>query len=574
MTGVIVTGMHRSGTTLATRFLRAGGWHPGDVLLSSPTEEYLEDADLVAMHRAWLGVPTRSGAVSGGRPPDGDDPTSHRDWGLVQGAVVTPSAEDRAGRAHRSAQARRYVDTRAAGHRRWAAKDPRASLFLDEWSDIDDLVFVLVYRSPWDAVDSALRLPSPTFRRRPGLARTAWAEYNRNIVDLVTRHRSRCVLLSSESLALDPAGAWSALQRSIDLDGSAPVHLVDDRRLHRRSDQHPIASVYADLYPDLVGVLRELDDLADLPRPDSRPSTPDGTTTSDRPSARPLAGGALGPGVGIQVVIPCRDDGDFLAEAVASVDEHADGHVELTVVDDGSTDRETLRVLDALRSAGRHVVTTTGIGLAAARNAGCATSTSLAVIPLDADNRLRSSLFHAASLLGNGVDIVHGPWQCIDATSHVMHPPVMSLPTLLPHNCIDACALVRRDTLDALDGWNVRLSYWEDWDMWLRACRLGARSHRLDEPTHDYLVRPASLASGPRRDRRQRRRTLDIVLSPHRDLLSRRTIRRIRRAYWTHVWQPDRPIPRLLRRPAARHRRRLLQCIAEDLAHLEAHPSG
>jgi hypothetical protein len=54
VSGIIVAGMHRSGTSLATRFLVAGGWDPGEVLLSSPKEEYYEDSSFVDLHRRWL----------------------------------------------------------------------------------------------------------------------------------------------------------------------------------------------------------------------------------------------------------------------------------------------------------------------------------------------------------------------------------------------------------------------------------------------------------------------------------------------------------------------------------------
>ena len=50
------------------------------------------------------------------------------------------------------------------------------------------------------------------------------------------------------------------------------------------------------------------------------------------------------------VVIPCFDDGATIGEAVASVT--AQEPCELVVVDDGSTDPHTLRVLDELAEAG------------------------------------------------------------------------------------------------------------------------------------------------------------------------------------------------------------------------------
>lgn len=36
------------------RTLSAGGWHPGEQLLTGPGEEYFEDESFVALNRRWL----------------------------------------------------------------------------------------------------------------------------------------------------------------------------------------------------------------------------------------------------------------------------------------------------------------------------------------------------------------------------------------------------------------------------------------------------------------------------------------------------------------------------------------
>ena len=40
MTGIVVAGMHRSGTSLMARMLADGGYHPGNELLARPTVDY------------------------------------------------------------------------------------------------------------------------------------------------------------------------------------------------------------------------------------------------------------------------------------------------------------------------------------------------------------------------------------------------------------------------------------------------------------------------------------------------------------------------------------------------------
>jgi glycosyltransferase involved in cell wall biosynthesis len=90
----------------------------------------------------------------------------------------------------------------------------------------------------------------------------------------------------------------------------------------------------------------------------------------------------------VTVVIPVYDQGRFLPEALASVYEQTHPSWEIVVVDDGSTDPETVALLDSLArprlgwSARR-----TG-GCPGARNAGMAVARGRYLVPLDADDEL------------------------------------------------------------------------------------------------------------------------------------------------------------------------------------------
>lgn len=489
MTGLIVAGMHRSGTSLVTRLLSAGGWHPGEVLLSSEREEYFEDAAFVGIHRQWLDACLPAGY-------------GHHDWGLSSAGEPDPALLHDARSTVEAFSAQRQRE-----RERWVAKDPRASLYLPEWASVPSLRFVLVYRSPWDVVDSGMRLGHAEFCSDPGLLRRAWLLYNRRLVDFAQQHRDRCVIVSSESLAADPGGAWSLLASFADLDGRLPDDLVDHAKLVTRDRQHPIAALTRVMHPECADVIEVLDDLADLPRP---------TGTAPATRAPLLRGGELPAGVGVQVVIPCRNDGAYLDEAVASVAAACSGPTELTIVDDGSDDPQTLRVLDALRAVGYHVVATTGVGLAAARNLGVSLSRTAAVLPLDADNRVLPSLLDEVASIERGeADVVHGAWDEFGMRGGRVDPPEASLATLLPVNAIDACALVARSLLDALGGYDEQLPYMEDWDLWLRAVVAGARFRRLPSVTFRYLVRHGSLATQVWVDAQQRDATFRRILDRH-----------------------------------------------------------
>lgn len=500
MSGVVVTGMHRSATSLTARMLAAGGWHPGEALLTSEREEYFEEASFVALHRAWIEEDLR------GEVPVAEI-DSHRDWGILDAKVPAHLGSDDSRLIVRAQEARDYATVRQGQHGTWAAKDPRASLYVDVWSQVEDVRFVLLYRNPWDVVDSALRLGAEVFCRRPRIVLGAWLDYHARLVRFARANRERVTVVAAEVVAHAPERAWALFAHVLGMRTTAPAGLIDPARFVHRDDNHAIASLYQEVYPEHAALLAELDALADLPRP---------APLRSRVQRRPSIGGSLPPGRGVQVVIPCRDDGDFLAEAIASVEECSLPAVELTLVDDGSTDPETCRVFERLSHSGRHVLRADGVGLAAARNAGCATSRTSVVIPLDADNRLRPAARDAVALLERtGADLVHGSWSRFGMDSGRVVPPDMTLETLLPYNQIDALALIRRSLLDRLGGWDEQLPFWEDWDFWLRAADAGAHTHRVSDVLHDYLVRPGSLSMRPLSDRGLGVWVLDRILSKH-----------------------------------------------------------
>ena len=87
----------------------------------------------------------------------------------------------------------------------------------------------------------------------------------------------------------------------------------------------------------------------------------------------------------VSVVIPCYNQGRFLAEAVASAAAQGELVSEIVVVDDGSTD-ETPAV--ATRDGSVTYIHQERQGLSGARNSGWRASSGSYVVFLDADDRL------------------------------------------------------------------------------------------------------------------------------------------------------------------------------------------
>jgi GT2 family glycosyltransferase len=479
---IVITGMHRSGTSLVASWLAAAGVDLGERLLApdagNPTG-YFEDLSFLDLDRRML-----CEAVPAGEP-------GHPDWGWTESERLDRSrfaAHEDAARALLAAQANR--DSGGL----WGWKDPRTTLLLDFWDGLlPGARYLFLYRFPWEVADSMQRLGADVFLDHPDYAYRIWVFYNRHLLDFCRRHRERCLLLSVDALLASPERLAELLADRCGLrlpDIPLSSLLAQDLFARVESDDPLIALVTA-THPDAARLLRELDVTADL--------SAAGLGSEAPPDGRRLSAKGDRP-VDLSIVIPCHDDGEFLVEAVASAERSAPERAELLIVNDGSEEARTLEVLEVLRRAGYTVIDQENGGLAAARNRGFAAARGRYVLPLDADNRLRPGFPAAAVAVLDAapeVGVVYGDRQEFGCRNRRVEVPDLDLDALLRANYIDACAVLRREVWKQCGGYDGTMPAmgWEDWDLWIGAAEHGWRFHRLPTITFDYRVRPGSMAS-------------------------------------------------------------------------------
>ena len=496
---VVITGMHRSGTSLVASFLGALGVHLGERLLVPDRlnpRGYFEDADFVELQWRMLEAAT----------PEGDG--GHRDWGWTESERL-----DRSRFPAYAEAARGLVAARAGRPGLWGWKDPRTTVLLDFWDEIlaGRALYVLLYRFPWEVADSIQRMGGGEFLENPEYAFRLWAFYNRQLLDFHRRHADRAVLASSNALLRDPGRFVQFLRGKLGLAvGDAPLDSVWRPDLFGSFDpQDPLIPLTVATSPECGRLLAELDARADLP-------------AAGLWSAPPLRGERLRPAgpVDLSVVIPCYDYGQLLVDAVASVERTAPEGCELVVVDDGSTQPRTLEVLEILRQGGYHIVDQPNGGLAAARNRGIREARGRYVLPLDADNRLAAGFIASAIQVLDArpeVGVVYGDRLDFGARSGRLRVPEFDLDALLWANFIDACAVYRREIWEACGGYDAGALVWEDWELWIAAAERGWRFHRLPEVTFEYRVRPNSMLAVAEREG-LRREVREHVYRKHRAL--------------------------------------------------------
>ena len=481
---VIVVGMHRSGTSFTASLMSRLGVQMGDALVPADQNNrrgYFEDQAFLDLNRRMLAA--ACSADLGGHP----------DWGWNESEQFDESALEAFRDEARCLVARcRLVD------RHWGWKDPRTTMLLDFWqSIIPDARYLMVYRHPWDVADSMQRLAAPIFAHHPHYADRIWQVYNRRMLDFLHRHPERCLLASTAALTASPQALVAlmherfGIQLDGPLEGQFEAELFQDRGL-----DDPLAALHAMAWPESAQVLRCLEQAAHLPSPHAARTDAAQRGEPAPIRSRLIPGSETAPR--ISLITPVHNDGVYLPESLASAERSAPDGSELLLIDDGSTDPFTLRLLDRLREAGYGVIRQDNRGLSAARNRGMASARGEYLIPLDADNRIRPGYLQQAIAVLDAqprVGVVYGDRAMFGMRNETVQVPDFDHQTLREGNYIDACAVLRKTLWQEVGGFDETLPAYEDWDLWLAASEAGWRFHHLPQVLFDYRVRPGNLSA-------------------------------------------------------------------------------
>jgi O-antigen biosynthesis protein len=184
---LIVAGMHRSGTSLATNWLSQCGLYVGDSHVppdrSNPFGHY-EDLEFTALNRSILF----------------DNNLDHM---VTKGNRITVSEK-------RLEEARLLIQRkRKAGP--WGWKDPRTTLLLEMWDSLlPEARYLLMFRSPDLVVDSLLRRDflTATWRSKYRLGSKmqkyyrVWERYNSDICSFYDKNPERVLLFEVGDLLM------------------------------------------------------------------------------------------------------------------------------------------------------------------------------------------------------------------------------------------------------------------------------------------------------------------------------------------------------------------------------------
>lgn len=238
---LVITGMHRSATSLAASVCQDAGLFIGESLLGQAAGNphgHFEDFEFLDFHKRVL--------RANGHCPDGL---------FADGIVRMPSCLQ--------PEAHKLIATRKDLGRAWGWKDPRTTLLLKFWRHtLPHARFLFLFRSPWGVIDSLFRRGVHEFlQTNPALALAIWERYNREIRDFVRSHPESCLLVEAERIVREPHSVVGNLRQRFGID------LVEKKSLCREGlftslEDSPRAEFVRTCSPESATLYVELQELA------------------------------------------------------------------------------------------------------------------------------------------------------------------------------------------------------------------------------------------------------------------------------------------------------------------------
>lgn len=197
----------------------------------------------------------------------------------------------------------------------------------------------------------------------------------------------------------------------------------------------------------------------------------------------------------VSVIIPCYNDGLFIAETIESVKQQSYNNWQCIIVNDGSADN-TGEVVQRVTAADERFIyiETENNGPAAARNAGIEKASGFLILPLDADDIISANYIEKCVEIfaeDENVKLVYG-FEQHDLKS-IKPPKPYIWETFLFTNMIHCCGMFKKEDWKNMGGYDINMRYGlEDWEFWISLIHKTGKVIRVDAVTLYVRTKPVS----------------------------------------------------------------------------------
>ncbi len=204
----------------------------------------------------------------------------------------------------------------------------------------------------------------------------------------------------------------------------------------------------------------------------------------------------------VSVLIPVYNGEAYLALALESILEQTYQHLQIVVVDDGSTDATTT-ILDGYTDPRLQVISIDNVGITKALNHGLKHCEGNLICRMDADDIAAPTRISAqvAHLHSEGVDVSWCNASLIDEEGNAIcrrFQPGEDFTIKFLDQCnfiLHPGVLMWKASILAANGYDESYKSGQDYDLWKRMKRNGARFALLDEPLMQYRISNVSISA-------------------------------------------------------------------------------
>lgn len=223
--------------------------------------------------------------------------------------------------------------------------------------------------------------------------------------------------------------------------------------------------------------------------------------------------------ISISVIMPCYNDGQYIEEAIASLQMEKHPDVEVIIIDDGSDDSVTKTVLDKVVSKRIRLLHTHHNGPSCARNEGIREAKGTYILPLDADDRIEHAYLDKAKAVLEKNPQCGVAYCKADLFGEASGPWMLapySFERMLVESLVFVTAMFRKTDWEAVGGFRTDMKDgMEDYDFFIGILALEKNIIQLDEVLFHYRIKKKSRTTEFVRDAEAVRRAFRSVYEHH-----------------------------------------------------------
>lgn len=231
----------------------------------------------------------------------------------------------------------------------------------------------------------------------------------------------------------------------------------------------------------------------------------------------------------VSIVTPCYNDAHYIHLPIESVLNQPYENFEMIIVDDGSTNTETLQILKQIRHPKISIIRQENKGLPSARNTGIRAARGEYILPIDADDKITPiCLTRSVEVLNSRPDVamVYGNYRTFGNEERFIATGKFNTYRILFSNYFVVCSMYRRSAWEDVGGYTESLEGFADWEFWIKFIEKGWLLEKVKEILFMYHKHGASMVGNSHKNYR---RIIAQIHSLHPRLYTKESLKRLKK---------------------------------------------